>query len=165
MATPHRSTQRHGPAFLIEVNFTGLFSLIIGWVVGTQGQIPASSPLSSGRDAHLLRLRLSLTLFFTMAGQDQGKQLHNVDSISYRPDHLSEFQESHVSQWVLAQNALGLPPTTQDVTDFAMKVWTVSGQAGPIGDRWLQGFLLRNPEVQEILGKHVVHISSVSLCN
>jgi hypothetical protein len=66
---------------------------------------------------------------------------------------LSKQQESHMVRWILIQSNLGLPPTHQEVREFATRVIKVGGDDEPLGKRWIEGFLRRNPEVRTARGK------------
>ncbi|KAI1867673.1 uncharacterized protein JN550_006814, partial [Neoarthrinium moseri] len=56
-------------------------------------------------------------------------------------------QEEWLSTWILAQDALGLAPTHAQVREFAERVLHAQGDTQPLGKRWLQGFLRRNPNI------------------
>lgn len=58
---------------------------------------------------------------------------------------LSKEQEFHLAQWVLAQDKLGLPPTHDQIKNFAERVVKAGGDSQPLGKRWVDGFLPRNP--------------------
>ena len=61
---------------------------------------------------------------------------------------LSTTQENHLSQWVLSQAALGLPPTHSQLKDFAERVLRTQGDSQPLGKHWVQAFLKRNPSIK-----------------
>jgi hypothetical protein len=58
---------------------------------------------------------------------------------------LSKVQEDYLTQWVLTQAALGLPPTHAQLKEFAGRILRAKGDHQPIGKRWIEGFLRRNP--------------------
>ncbi|XP_044721678.1 tc5 transposase DNA-binding domain-containing protein [Hirsutella rhossiliensis] len=66
---------------------------------------------------------------------------------------LSQEQEKHLCDWVLAQAALGLPPTHHQLKEFAGRILIAGGDPRPLGINWVSGFLARNPEVSTIKGK------------
>lgn len=66
---------------------------------------------------------------------------------------LSREQESHLVRWILAQANLGLAPTHQQVRDFVIRIIRRGGDDQPLGKRWMEGFLRRNPEVRTVSGK------------
>lgn len=66
---------------------------------------------------------------------------------------LSRQQETHLVQWILTQEALGLAPTHQQVREFAGRVIKAGGDNIPLGKAWMEGFLRRNPEVRTVRGK------------
>lgn len=68
---------------------------------------------------------------------------------------LSRLQEEHLSQWILAQDALKLPPTHQQVRDFTQRVLAAHGDTQPLGKRWIEGFLRRNPAIKHRKSKPV----------
>ena len=68
---------------------------------------------------------------------------------------LSNQQENHLCNWVLAQGALGLPPTHQQLKEFATRILVASDDLRPLGKRWIDGFLSRNPAIQTMRGKPI----------
>ncbi|KAM4054341.1 Tc5 transposase DNA-binding domain-containing protein [Hirsutella rhossiliensis] len=66
---------------------------------------------------------------------------------------LSREQEKHLCKWVLAQAALGLPPTHYQLREFAGRIIVASGDPRPLGKHWVSSFLARNPEISTIKGK------------
>ena len=60
---------------------------------------------------------------------------------------LSPDQEKHLTQWILTQDALGLPPTHAQIKQFVQRVLAVKGDDQPLGKHWMQAFLKRNPAV------------------
>jgi 4-hydroxybenzoate polyprenyltransferase len=68
---------------------------------------------------------------------------------------LSEQQESHLAQWILAQANLGFAPTHKQVKEFATTIIRSGGDDQPLGKRWMEGFIRRNPEVRTVRGKSI----------
>lgn len=66
---------------------------------------------------------------------------------------LSRQQETHLVQWILTQEALGLGPTHQQVREFTGRVIKAGGDDVLLGKAWMEGFLRRNPEVRTVRGK------------
>lgn len=59
---------------------------------------------------------------------------------------LSRVQEDHLSQWVLTQVALGVPPTHAQIRAFASRVLQAQGATRTtVGKGWMTRFLRRNP--------------------
>jgi hypothetical protein len=58
---------------------------------------------------------------------------------------LSLVQEQRLTDWVLTQEALGQNPTHSQIRTFAGRILAAKGDAIPLGKRWMQGFLKRNP--------------------
>ncbi|KAK1846911.1 hypothetical protein CCHR01_10426 [Colletotrichum chrysophilum] len=56
---------------------------------------------------------------------------------------LSHTQEAKLASWVQIQADLGLPPTHQQVKDFAQRILHAMGDTQPLGKRWMDGFLAR----------------------
>ena len=61
---------------------------------------------------------------------------------------LRPVQEELLTTWILTQAALGLPPSHAQVKEFAERILRAQGDSEPLGKRWLQAFLRRNPAVQ-----------------
>lgn len=67
---------------------------------------------------------------------------------------LSKEQESLLVQWISAQDALGIPPTHQQVKEFAERVIKAGGDDEiPLGKAWIEGFLRRNPKARTVRGR------------
>lgn len=77
----------------------------------------------------------------------------NAHEASECRQRLSKEQESHIVQWILAQAALGLPLTHQEIKEFADRVVKVGGDNTPLGKGWIEGFLRRNPKARTVRGK------------
>lgn len=77
---------------------------------------------------------------------------------------LSKEQEHHLVGWILSSGALGFAPTHDQVKEFATRVLRAGGDDQPLGKRWMEGFMRRNPEVKGIRGKTVDsnHLNRVS---
>ena len=65
-----------------------------------------------------------------------------------RLQRLSHVQENHLTQWILTQAAVGLPPTHSQVRSFVCRILATKGDLSPLGKRWLKGFLRRNPVIK-----------------
>ncbi|KAM4060304.1 DDE superfamily endonuclease [Hirsutella rhossiliensis] len=61
---------------------------------------------------------------------------------------LSQTQEKQLTEWILIQDALGLPPTHSQIRQFAQRMLAVKGDHTPLGKHWMQAFLRRNPAVR-----------------
>jgi DDE superfamily endonuclease/Tc5 transposase-like DNA-binding protein/Psq-like protein len=60
---------------------------------------------------------------------------------------LSPDQEKSLTTWILMQNDLGLPPTHAQIRQFTIQILAVKGDHQPLGKRWMQAFLRRNPSL------------------
>ncbi|KAM4055463.1 DDE superfamily endonuclease [Hirsutella rhossiliensis] len=56
--------------------------------------------------------------------------------------------EKQLTEWILIQDALGLPPTHSQIRQFAQRMLAVKGDHTPLGKHWMQAFLRRNPAVR-----------------
>ena len=54
-------------------------------------------------------------------------------------------QEDHLSTWILAQEALGVPLTHGQIKQFANRVLKTKGDHQKLGKRWIERFLRRHP--------------------
>ena len=79
----------------------------------------------------------------TLHSRNQGSENRTVAAESQQ--RLSKVQEDHLSNWVLTQEALGVPVTHGQIREFAGRVLAIKGDPKPIGKRWMEGFLRRNP--------------------
>jgi len=61
---------------------------------------------------------------------------------------LSIEQEKKLVKWIKHQELLGLAPTHSQIRFFATKVLSLNGDTEPLGRRWMQAFLRRNPELR-----------------
>ncbi|KAF5524700.1 hypothetical protein CGCA056_v005340 [Colletotrichum aenigma] len=72
---------------------------------------------------------------------------------------LSAGQEASLATWVTAQADLGLPPTHQQLKDFAHRILQAMGDTQPLGKRWVDGFIRRNPSIKGLvqISRHTSH--------
>lgn len=82
----------------------------------------------------------------TLYNRLHGSQPHRASSSERQ--RLSPAQEASIAQWVLAQAALGLRPTHAQLKDFAARVLALQGDTRPLGRRWIERFLGRNPALR-----------------
>lgn len=68
---------------------------------------------------------------------------------------LSAAQESHLVSWILIQDAIGNPPTHEQVRKIASRLCHLNGDNYDLGKSWLHGFLNRNPEIKTLRGKRL----------
>jgi len=89
----------------------------------------------------------------TIRNRLYGHQPHSVGHEVQQS--LSRVQEDHLSQWVLTQVALGVPPTHGQIREFASRVLEAQGAPRTaVGKGWITRFLRRNPvlRTQRALG-------------
>jgi len=79
----------------------------------------------------------------TLSSRNRGQESHTIAAESQQ--RLSPSQEEHLSNWVLAQEALGVPLTHGQIRQFAGRLLLIKGDNQPLGKRWMEGFLRRNP--------------------
>jgi hypothetical protein len=79
----------------------------------------------------------------TLQNRNHGRERHALASESQQ--RLSKVQEEHLSTWVLAQEALGVPLTHGQIRQFAGRILVIKGDHKELGKRWMEGFLRRNP--------------------
>ena len=77
---------------------------------------------------------------------------------------LSPVQESHLTQWILTQAALGLPPTHAQIRQFAERILAIKGDSQPLGKHWMQAFLRRNPSIctQKVQSRESVRVNGAT---
>jgi hypothetical protein len=81
--------------------------------------------------------------FSTLQNRNKGRENHSIASETQQ--RLSPSQEEHLSNWVLAQEALGVPLTHGQIRQFASRILVIKGDSQILGKRWMEGFLRRNP--------------------
>jgi hypothetical protein len=81
----------------------------------------------------------------TLQGRLQGAESRKEAFASWQ--RLSSVQENHLTQWVLTQAALGLPPTHTQIRQFVQRMLAIKGDNRPLGKHWMQAFLKRNPSI------------------
>ncbi|KZL73957.1 aldehyde reductase [Colletotrichum tofieldiae] len=79
------------------------------------------------------------------------RRLHGAQS---RPaafedlQRLSISQEAKLASWVQIQADLGLAPTHQQLKEFAQRILHAMGDTQPLGKRWVNAFIRRNPSIK-----------------
>ncbi|KAM4062525.1 Tc5 transposase DNA-binding domain-containing protein [Hirsutella rhossiliensis] len=96
------------------------------------------SAKKAARDWGVLRA----TLYNRMHGHECRKDAFSA------LQRLSQTQEKQLTEWILIQDALGLPPTHSQIRQFAQRMLAVKGDHTPLGKHWMQAFLRRNPAVR-----------------
>ncbi|KZL67132.1 transposase [Colletotrichum tofieldiae] len=61
---------------------------------------------------------------------------------------LSISQEAKLASWVQIQADLGLAPTHQQLKEFAQRILHAMGDTQPLGKRWVNAFIRRNPSIK-----------------
>jgi 4-hydroxybenzoate polyprenyltransferase len=79
----------------------------------------------------------------TLRDRIKGSEGHSIAAESQQ--RLSRVQEDHLANWILAQEALGVPLTHAQIKEFAQRLLVLKGDPRPLGKRWMQAFLRRNP--------------------
>src|SRR3981081_1681147 len=74
----------------------------------------------------------------TLQNCNYGREQHAFASESQQ--RLSKIQEKHLSTWVLAQEALGVPLTYGQIQQFASRLLVIKGDCKELGKRWIEGF-------------------------
>ena len=69
----------------------------------------------------------------TLFGRNQGRENHTQASETQQ--RLSPSQEEHLSTWVLAQEALGVPLSHGQIKQFAGRLLVIKGETQELGKR------------------------------
>ena len=94
----------------------------------------------------------------TLYNRNHGGTTHSIAAEDQQ--RLSKVQEEHLSTWVLAQEALGVPLTHGQIRQFAVRVLKIKGDHQELSKRWMEGFLRRNPVLRT---KRARNIDSVQV--
>jgi hypothetical protein len=68
---------------------------------------------------------------------------------------LSPPQETFLGDWILDEESRGYPPSHPRIRDMAARVLRMNGDERPLGKRWTDGFLRRNPRIASIIGRKI----------
>jgi Tc5 transposase DNA-binding domain/helix-turn-helix, Psq domain len=82
----------------------------------------------------------------TLVSRLRGTQ-PKIRAQAYR-QRLSTTQEAHLVDWILAQIALGVPPSHAQIRALATRVLEVAGDTTPLGRHWLEAFFKCNPGIK-----------------
>lgn len=75
--------------------------------------------------------------------------------VSEATQRLSGRQEDNLAKWLLAQAALSMPATHQQLRRFAEHILAKGNDHRPLGKNWVAGFLRRHPEIATSKGKRM----------
>uniref|UniRef100_A0A8H7TQQ8 HTH CENPB-type domain-containing protein n=1 Tax=Bionectria ochroleuca TaxID=29856 RepID=A0A8H7TQQ8_BIOOC len=89
----------------------------------------------------------------TVSNRIRGTQSRTV--IAESQQRLSRKQERDLAGWILIQDSIGLPPSHRQIRKIAEALIGSDDQARPLGRKWIEGFLLRNPDVGTLRGKRI----------
>ncbi|KAL2125908.1 hypothetical protein VTI74DRAFT_2290 [Chaetomium olivicolor] len=70
---------------------------------------------------------------------------------------LSRAQKDRLTQWILTQVDLGLPPTHAQIKELAQRVLQERGDTTTLGKRWLNRFLARHPILKTQRARSMEH--------
>ncbi|KAK0367669.1 transposase [Colletotrichum limetticola] len=74
---------------------------------------------------------------------------HQTRAIAFADlQRLPPWQEDQLAQWVRIQHNLGVAPTHEQLREFAERVLRSQGDTNPLGKRWIDAFLRRNPSIK-----------------
>ncbi len=76
---------------------------------------------------------------------DRLKGAQSIQQAKRFCQRLSQEQETYLADWVLAQAALGLPPTHQELRYFAERILQAAGERKSLGKHWVSRFIARYP--------------------
>ncbi|KZL81494.1 hypothetical protein CI238_11898 [Colletotrichum incanum] len=68
---------------------------------------------------------------------------------------LSPRQEGHLASWILTQAAIGFAPNHRHIHIFATRTLRASSNTQPLGRKWIEGFLRRNPSYKTVRAKKI----------
>lgn len=66
---------------------------------------------------------------------------------------LTPEQEEFLVEWILEEEARGYAPSHPRVREMASRILQMNGDTTPVGKRWIQHFIQRNPRVASIIGR------------
>ena len=107
-----------------------------------QDLLAALSDVRNGKSLRLASREWGVP-FTTLQNRNQGSESYALAAESKQ--RLSKTQEEHLSTWVLAQEALGVPLTHSQIRQFVSRLLAIKGDHQQLGKRWMEGFLRRNP--------------------
>ena len=81
--------------------------------------------------------------YTTLQNRNQGTNNHTTAAESQQ--RLSKIQEEHLTSWILAQEALGVPLSHGQIRQFVCRLLVIKGDYNNLGKRWMEGFLRHNP--------------------
>ena len=81
--------------------------------------------------------------------------VHNRSSHTNQQRFQVSPEQDQLCGWISEQEACGYAPTHKLVREIAVFMLKVSGDDEPLGKRWVQNFLKRNPRVATLLGKPI----------
>jgi hypothetical protein len=68
---------------------------------------------------------------------------------------LSPEQEEFLVEWILDKDSRAQPPSHARVREMATRILRLGGDPNPLGQRWAQSFLARQPRVASIIGRTI----------
>ncbi|KZL83394.1 transposase, partial [Colletotrichum incanum] len=80
--------------------------------------------------------------------QNRLKGIQPRDTAFADLQRLSVSQEAKLASWVQIQADLGLAPTHQQIREFAQRILNAMGDTQPLGKRWVNAFIRRNPSIK-----------------
>lgn len=89
----------------------------------------------------------------TLISRLQGHQ--NIRAGHQNQQRMTPEQEEAFSDWIPEEDASGAPPSHTRAREMASRILCMNGDTAPIGKRWIQNFLKRNPRVSSVVGRKI----------
>ncbi|OHE92284.1 hypothetical protein CORC01_12399 [Colletotrichum orchidophilum] len=86
--------------------------------------------------------------YATLSGRLKGATTVRKSKEDYQ--RLSKYQEKSLAHWAIIQGQLGFAPSHAQVREFATRILRQGGDHRPLGKKWLEGFLRRNPALKTL---------------
>ena len=68
---------------------------------------------------------------------------------------LSQVQEKYLADWIIEQDIQGHPPSFPRVREMASRILVANEDTRPLGRKWVQKFVQRNPEISSCIGRQI----------
>jgi hypothetical protein len=86
---------------------------------------------------------------------DRRRGLNNRHIANQPRQRLTPDQEKFLADWIIEQDHQGFPPTHARVREMALRVLQINGDSNPLGTRWTESFIRRNPRIRSCIGQKI----------
>jgi len=89
----------------------------------------------------------------TLQDRMKGRRPHKI--AHQQQQRLTPDQEEFLVEWIIDEDSRAQPPSHQRVREMAIRILKSNGDRCPLGHKWVENFLHRQPRVSSVVGRSI----------